>query len=377
MAASACWSATDAITACVQAQDLSGTSVQPGAPAKTFRGGHARDAGADDAAGGPPGGRACTSFPARGGDAGPGSELALHWTRIGLTLHGRRRLRWGMASPDTSGGPVPRLYHAPSSYYSMVARLALAEAGIAHEQVFVDIHVRAAQQSPAYARLNPNLTVPTLVWPGRVLDQSRDILEAALPATGRGRDAEVAEWLDLHYAFPIEELTFGRLLARHPAARVLVPRRLGAARRHLLRLADTNPDLREIYERRAAVFAERERTFDPATATRLAALRSGQAVDLLDRLEHRLAAPCDVLVPPDHGAADVVWTVFLARMHFIGMGDEVAACPALVRYWQAMAARPAFAAADVWTRLHAGRLLRGILHGARRRPAEAASRRPA
>ena len=36
----------------------------------------------------------------------------------------------------------PRLYQTPSSYYSMIARLALAEGGIAYERIFVDIHFR-------------------------------------------------------------------------------------------------------------------------------------------------------------------------------------------------------------------------------------------
>ncbi|MGH7040993.1 MAG: glutathione S-transferase family protein, partial [Acetobacteraceae bacterium] len=57
----------------------------------------------------------------------------------------------------------PRLYHTPSSYYSMIARLALAEGGVAWEPVFVDIHFRMSQQRPDYVRLNPGMTVPTLV----------------------------------------------------------------------------------------------------------------------------------------------------------------------------------------------------------------------
>jgi glutathione S-transferase len=67
-----------------------------------------------------------------------------------------------MTEPAKSSGAEPRLYHAPSSYYSMIARLALAEGGIAHEPVFVDIHFRMSQQQPDYVRLNPNMTVPTL-----------------------------------------------------------------------------------------------------------------------------------------------------------------------------------------------------------------------
>ncbi len=51
-------------------------------------------------------------------------------------------------SETTAGKAKPRLYHAPSSYFSTIARLALAEAGLDHDQVFVDIHVRGSQQSP-------------------------------------------------------------------------------------------------------------------------------------------------------------------------------------------------------------------------------------
>ena len=45
-------------------------------------------------------------------------------------------------------GARPRLYQTPSSYYSMIARLALAEGGIAYERIFIDIHFRMSQQQP-------------------------------------------------------------------------------------------------------------------------------------------------------------------------------------------------------------------------------------
>src|SRR5262249_44616608 len=82
--------------------------------------------------------------------------------------------------PAMTATTVPRLYHAPSSYYSMIARLALAEGGVAYHPVFMEIHVRTRQQEPDYVRLNPNMTVPTLVLADRILDQSRDIAEYAL-----------------------------------------------------------------------------------------------------------------------------------------------------------------------------------------------------
>ena len=257
----------------------------------------------------------------------------------------------------------PKLYHAPSSYFSAIARLALAEARLDHDKVFVDIHLRGSQQSPWYARINPNLSVPTLVLPECILNQSRDILNFALARDDQLPAAETTSWVDLHCAYPIEELTFGGFLAHNALARVVIPAKMAASRRRLLRLAAAHPDLAEVYERRAAVFAERERIFDPKMAVRLAATRREEAAGLLDRLERHLADGRAVMVPPDHGPADVVWTVFLARMEFVGLIAGLASRPALARYWRTMTARPSFATADVWTKLHLRRLVGGIIHG--------------
>jgi glutathione S-transferase len=240
----------------------------------------------------------------------------------------------------------------------MIARLALAEAGIAYEPVFMDIHRRGSQQKPAYVRLNPNMTVPTLVRPEGVLDESRAIAEFALGAP-TGADAKA--WIDLHYGYPIEELTFGGLLSRHPLARIAIPRLLEHIRRGLLKLAVANPDLAPLYQARAEVFAGRIRAFDPAAVQALSARRQAEALGFLDRLESALADGRPVLAAPGYGVADVVWTVFLGRIEFAGMAAEIVRRPALAGYWQAMQARPSFAAADIWTRLDAGRMLAGIL----------------
>jgi glutathione S-transferase len=255
-------------------------------------------------------------------------------------------------------GARPRLYHTPSSYYSMIARLALAEGRIAYERVFVDIHFRMSQQQPDYVRLNPGMTVPTLVLSDRVLIESRDIAQYAL---GPAADAETKAWVDLHYRYPIEELTFGGILARNPLARIMIPKRLEAARRQLLAHAVRNPDLASVYEARAAVFAGRVATFEPQTVIALSQRRRTEAIGFMDRLEQTLQDGRPVLVPPAYGIADTVWTVFLGRMEFAGLGDEIPRRPTLARYWSAMQARPSFAAADIWTRFHIGRLIGGIL----------------
>jgi ganglioside-induced differentiation-associated protein 1 len=257
--------------------------------------------------------------------------------------------------------PKPRLCHNPSSYYSMIARLALHEGGVDYESVFVDIHARMSQQQPDYVRLNSNMTVPTLVLPEHILDQSLTIADYALGVANDRLDTETKDWVDLHYAFPIDELTFGGILAHNPVARIMIPKRLAAAHRHLLACAAANPDLAEIYKARAAVFAERIRIFNPDTVIALSQKRRAEAIGLMDRLESHFADGRAFMVPPAYGVADVVWTVYLARMEFAGLGTELAKRPALAAYWQAMQKRQSFAAADVWTRLHFLRLIGAII----------------
>jgi tetrachloro-p-hydroquinone reductive dehalogenase len=141
----------------------------------------------------------------------------------------------------------------------------------------------------------------------------------------------------------------------------MVPKRLESIRRRLLERAARNPDLAKVYEARAAVFAERVRAFDPAAVVRLSEERRAEALGFMDRLERTLHDGRAVLVPPAYGVADVVWTVFLARMEFVGLGAELQKRPALARYWRAMQTRPSFAPADIWTKLHVFRLIGGML----------------
>jgi glutathione S-transferase len=101
--------------------------------------------------------------------------------------------------------------------------------------------------------------------------------------------------------------------------------------------------------------------FDPVSVAQVAQQRCAQAIDLMERLEQTLGDGRSVIVPPAYGVADVVFTVFLARMEFAGLGAEIPRRPALARYWRAVQARPSFAAADIWTRFHPLRLIGGIL----------------
>ncbi len=217
----------------------------------------------------------------------------------------------------------------------MIARLALVERGVPFTSVPVDIHRRTQQLAPDYARLNPNLTVPTLTIDGRVLSQSRDILLFAFGTTEAALDDATRGWLDRHYAFPIDELTFGWLLSWNPLARPAVRKTLRATEKRLRQLATEHADLAEVYGRRAEVFAGRIETFDPEGVLAMFGERKRAALELLDALDDALADGRETLVPGGHGPADVVWTVFLARMGFVRFDAEIARRARLDRYTRA------------------------------------------
>ena len=266
-----------------------------------------------------------------------------------------RGVRYLRPMPPTESA-APKLYHAGSSYYSMIARLSLIEAGITVESHPVDIHRRTQQFEPDYVRLNPSMTIPTLVLPDRMLTESRDILAYALGDA----DPEGRAWVDRQYRYAIEELTFSWFLTLNPIARLMIPRSLAKIEARLRDLAGKHPDLADAYAKRAEVFAERCRTFDPHGAAALYAERLGQAREHLDALEHGLSDGRATLVTSGYGPADVVWTVFLARMRFAHLGEEIEKRPAVARYTRAMFERPSFEKADIWASIDPLKLIHQI-----------------
>lgn len=145
------------------------------------------------------------------------------------------------------------LFHAAPSYYSMVARLALAEAQLPYTSRLLDIHLAKQQLSPAYRRLNPHMTVLTLRGPGLLLTDSAQILaHAAGHATEPWGDADAScrDGIDRavagHYSLSIEALTFSKVLATRPWFRPLVVRLLSGIIARLEREAQCAPDQAEV-----------------------------------------------------------------------------------------------------------------------------------
>ena len=112
-----------------------------------------------------------------------------------------------------------QLYSASSSYYSMIARLALLEAGLQFEDKRLDIHFKKEQLTHWYRGLNPKMTVPTLIDKDSVYTDSRDILHmAADRANMNWQDCEpsihgaLKSLEDQFYAIQIEKITFSKAM---------------------------------------------------------------------------------------------------------------------------------------------------------------------
>ncbi|MEB3276428.1 MAG: glutathione S-transferase family protein [Cyanobacteriota bacterium] len=269
------------------------------------------------------------------------------------------------------------LFHAAPSYYSMVARLALAEAQIPYTSRLLDIHLAKQQLGAAYRQLNPHMTVPTLRGPALLLTDSADILRyASEHTTASWADAEpqlqspIQTAVDGHYAISIETLTFSKLLAGQPWLKPLITKVLsGLVQKLDDQAADSSTDAEAL---QAKAKQNRQRlatlTAEPAAQT-LAAMRA-QVITYLHSLP--TPEPNGWLFGRNICRADVVVAVLCARLSMAGE-LELLQRPDLQHWWQQIQQRPAFAAADIWTRFRRRDFVGAVLQ-ARHTPITASSR---
>ncbi|WP_296599090.1 glutathione S-transferase N-terminal domain-containing protein [Phenylobacterium sp.] len=128
-----------------------------------------------------------------------------------------------------------RLHHAPLAC-SLASRLALMEAGLEHEIVFVHT-TRGEQRGEAYRAINPRGQVPALETPEGVLTESSAILpyiadlapdRRLMPSPGTFARAEAQAWLG-HLATSIHGAYGGLLKPEFACAREAYVAQLAAA----------------------------------------------------------------------------------------------------------------------------------------------------
>ena len=123
----------------------------------------------------------------------------------------------------TAQSPLPTLYHYEPSYYSQVVRLAMEEEGVNYISRETDIHSKQEQTSDWYLKMNPAGVVPTLLWAGKPVCESKDISIFAVDNLSQNENGllsvnrdEVLEMVELHYEqCLIEPLSFSTLASKN------------------------------------------------------------------------------------------------------------------------------------------------------------------
>jgi glutathione S-transferase len=192
------------------------------------------------------------------------------------------------------------------------------------------------------------MTVPTLIGPGLVLKDSRDIVLFAFGFDDLSVDEQTRYWLDLHYEYPVDELTFGRAMQRSTLAQFIVPLRLKLLRRKLFHFAKLRPELAAAYLACSVKLDGRIQALAPETLNASAKRRTAEALGLLDRLNLQLSHGLPHLCGDSFGPADVVWAVFLARINLLGLAGELNQRHHIARYWAAVRSRRSFIESNIW-----------------------------
>ncbi len=234
------------------------------------------------------------------------------------------------------------LYHGWRSSASRRVRLCLAEKGQAFDSRIVDL-TKMEHHAPAFLKLNPNGVIPLLILPdGRSLYESGTICEyldethpepPLRPADAFGR-AEMRNWIR-----HVDGL-IGNLIVFNWA--------------HSMAKVATQWSDAELAERLKAVPSKERREAWMRTARRpyteeeRQEARDRLRVELLDRMEAMLAQGA-WLLGQRYSIADIAAVPFIKRLDEEIAPDEMTAArhPRVHDWWQAIQARPAFAAARI------------------------------
>ncbi len=250
------------------------------------------------------------------------------------------------------------LYSAPSSYYSMIARLGLNESHIPFDIRKMDIHLAKEQLSSWYMAINPAMTVPSLTENATTWTDSRDILDySAQRAGAQWYDADPAflphiqQIVTAHYQISIERLTFGKAMTKFSLLRKIFPRMLERMIKQLENAAPTSNNPLAI-QHKIALDQERLRYFSGDFTEKLNERRNEV------RQYIKLLPSTDPLLFGDKiSSADIVTAVLFARLHMIGEENLIKESPAFVTYFDKMKNRPAFVKSDIWLTFKPWRIL--------------------
>lgn len=235
--------------------------------------------------------------------------------------------------------PTPILYDFALAFNPAKARLALVEKGIPFTTVPINIF-NGQSLEPAYLKLNPNGSAPTLVHGDRVITESKEIItyvdSLGEPLGGANVDrAFIAQWLnqvdawDGNHFFVWGSPSAAKLMAK------LAHHKEGFAEAR----AKQYPDMAQVYSNKIASMQKQGQDYqDPAN---IEANKQGLH-GLLTTAEQRLSTS-PFLAGDSYSMADVIVTPVLFRLHNLKKQHEyLANRPKVTEYWQRLKQRPSY-----------------------------------
>jgi glutathione S-transferase len=230
------------------------------------------------------------------------------------------------------------LYHNSMSTCSQKVRIALAEKGQAWTGHHLNLRARD-QHKPEYLALNPNGVVPTLVHDGRAVIESAVINEyiddvwpdpPLRPADPYGR-ARMRLWT--------KQLDEGLHAASATISACI-------AFRYQFMAGKTDAQIREtlagyIDPGKRARMSENVLEGVKSSHFRAAILRVRK---MLDDMEARLRTD-SWLAGETYSLADIAVTPYVTRVDHLQLGGQIAARPALAKWYESVRARPSYEAA--------------------------------
>lgn len=249
---------------------------------------------------------------------------------------------------------TPTLLHVLPSYYSAIARLLLVEKQVEFKSIILDMHIGLEYFEPWYVRLNPNVTVPTLIHGDVVMTSSVDMLDYVdehfsgpllKPASPDLRE-EMYHFLTLHHAIRIEHFTMGTGLSKSPFLQKKMTKTLKKQVLICEERAKRYPDLRTQYETKLNSVKEHLSDFNTEHLSKVRASGEKQVKDYLLVLERKLGED-PWLLGAQYTLCDIVNTSLYGRLCFIKRLDMLKALPKCDAYFKRLKARSSYQKAKI------------------------------
>jgi glutathione S-transferase len=244
--------------------------------------------------------------------------------------------------------PVIECYTVDVSICSQIARLAIEEHGLKAKHVNVDIEEKMENYEPWYARINPKLTVPTVVYDGQKITDSQDIMKhlAKNHPERKLYDAGSKAHIDVYMKHfydsfsSIGGFTFLNIMKWGPHWFLFIMKGKGLVTWWKQRQLAKDPEFTKIVEDKRIAISKMKNS-GKSLAEMEAAVKS-----ICDRMEEDLSKSKSGFLVGDHYTlADVMATALCARVHFIkGMAYFG---PHTEKYFEMVQKRPSYKEAKI------------------------------